>query len=354
MLNDFLLKIFIYKSINLNLKQILNYNGVFMRKLSYLEAIREALVQEMIRDEKVFLIGEDVGKYGGAFGLTYGLLEQFGSDRIVDTPISEQAIVGIGIGSAIVGMKPVVEIMFSDFLLLALDQIANQAAKMRYMFGGNIKVPLVIRAPFGGGTGAAAQHSQSLEALLIHIPGLKVVMPSTPYDAKGLFIAALRDNNPVVILEHKLLYKKISEEVPEEIFEIPLGIADIKRKGDDVTVVATSYMLYKTLTVAEKLEKEGISIEIIDPRTIKPLDLPTIINSVKKTNRVVLVEEACYTGGFTSFLASEIASKAFDYLDSPILRVTGLDTPIPFSYVLEDAMIPDENRIEESIRKVLL
>jgi len=325
-----------------------------MRELFYSEAIKEAMTQEMEADKSVFLIGEDVGVYGGAFGLTLGMLGQFGPHRIIDTPISEQGIVGIGIGAALMGMKPIIEIMFSDFLLLALDQIANQAAKIHYMFGGKVAVPIVIRAPGGGGTGAAAQHSQSIEAILFHIPGLKIIMPSTPYDAKGLLLSAIKDPNPVIMIEHKLLYKKVKGDVPVERYEIEIGKADIKRKGKDITVVATSLMVHKVLTVSEKLAREGIEVEVIDPRTIKPLDLETIINSVKKTNRLVLVEEACYTGGFTSFVASEIASKAFDCLDAPITRVTGLDTPIPYSVVLENIVIPGEERIEEGIRKVLM
>ena len=323
-----------------------------MREIFYLDAIKEALTQEMTKDARVFLIGEDIGVYGGAFGVTLGMIEQFGPQSVIDTPISEQGIVGIGIGAALMGLRPVVEIMFSDFLMLAMDQIANQAAKIRYMFGGKAKVPMVIRAPSGGGTGAAGQHSQSLEALMFHIPGLKVVMPSTPYDAKGLLISSIRDDNPVIFLEHKLLYKKIKSEVPEEQYEVPLGVADIKRQGEDITVVATSCMVSKVLNVANKLAGDGISIEVIDPRTIKPLDLDTIINSVKKTGRVVLVEEACYSGGFTSFLASEISSRAFDWLDSPVVRVTGLDTPIPYSIVLENTVIPSEERIEEGIKEM--
>ena len=323
-----------------------------MREIFYLDAIKEAITQEMETDSKVFLIGEDVGVYGGAFGLTVGMIEKFGDRRIIDTPISEQGIVGVGIGAAIMGMKPIVEIMFSDFLMLALEQVGNQAAKIHYMFGGKVSVPLVIRTPSGGGTGAAAQHSQSIEAILLHIPGLKIAMPSTPYDAKGLLLSAIRDPNPVIIFEHKLLYKKIKGDVPEEKYEIPFGKADIKRSGSDLTVVATSYMVHKVLSVAEKLAKENVSIEVIDPRTIKPLDLDTIIASVKKTGKVVLVEEACYTGGFTSFLSSEIASNAFDYLDCPVLRVTGYDSPMPYSVILENAVIPSEERIEEGIRKV--
>lgn len=320
-----------------------------MREIYYLDAIKEALSQQMEADEKIFLIGEDIGVYGGAFGLTVGMIDKFGEDRIMDTPISEQAIVGIAIGAALMGLKPVVEIMFSDFLMLALEQVANQAAKIHYMFGGKTAVPLVIRTPGGGGTGAAAQHSQSLEAIVNHIPGLKVIMPSTPYDAKGLFISAIADPNPVIFIEHKLLYKKVKGEVPEKVYTIPLGKADIKKEGKDITVVATSFMVQKVLKVADNLLSKGIDIEVIDPRTIKPLDLETIIESVKKTGRVVLVEEACYTGGFTSFMASEIQAKAFDWLDAPIARITGLDCPIPYSSVLENAVIPSEERIERGI-----
>ena len=324
-----------------------------MRELFYLDAIKEAIIQKMEADKRVFLIGEDVGVYGGAFGLTVGMIEKFGPKRIIDTPISEQGIVGIGIGAAIMGMRPIVEIMFSDFLMLSLEQLGNQAAKIHYMFGGKVAVPLVVRAPSGGGTGAAAQHSQSLEAIFNHIPGLKLIMPSTPYDAKGLLISAIEDPNPVIMLEHKLLYKKVKEDVPEKMYKIELGKADIKREGRDITVVATSYMIQKSLSVADKLSSKGISLEVIDPRTIKPLDIDTILKSVKKTGRCVLVEEACYTGGFTSFLASEIGSKAFDYLDSPIIRITGRDTPMPYSSVLENYVIPSEERIEEEIRKLL-
>ncbi len=320
-----------------------------MREIYYLDAIKEALTQKMEIDEKTFLIGEDVGVYGGAFGLTVGMIDKFGKDRIMDTPISEQGIVGIAIGAALMGQKPIVEIMFSDFLMLALEQVANQAAKIHYMFGGKASVPLVIRTPGGGGTGAAAQHSQSIEAILNHIPGLKVIMPSTPYDAKGLLLSAISDPDPVIFIEHKLLYKKVKGEVPEEVYTIPLGKADVKRKGKDLTVVATSFMVQKVLKIADTLLLKGIDVEVIDPRTIKPLDLETVIESVKKTGRVVLIEEACYTGGFTSFLASEIQAKAFDWLDTPIARITGLDCPIPYSPVLENMVIPSEERIEKGI-----
>ena len=324
-----------------------------MRELYYIDAIKEAISQEMEKDKRVFMIGEDIGLYGGAFGLSLGLLEKFGPDRIIDTPISEQGIVGMAIGAALMGQRPIVEIMFSDFLLLTMEQIANQAAKIHYMFGGKASVPMVIRAPGGGGTGAAAQHSQSLEALLLHIPGIKLVMPSTPLDAKGLLASAIADPNPVIFLEHKLLYKKVKGEVPQDRYEIPLGKAAIKRQGSDLTVVATSLMVQKVLSVSKELTKEGIDIEVIDPRTLKPLDMDTIIKSVKKTGKVLLVEEACYTGGFTSFLASEIQSKAFDWLDAPIQRVTGLDAPIPYSKVLEDVVIPGEERIKKEIMKLL-
>jgi pyruvate dehydrogenase E1 component beta subunit len=324
-----------------------------MRELFYLDAIKEAITQYMETDKRAFLIGEDVGVYGGAFGLTVGMIEKFGPRRIIDTPISEQAITGIGIGAAILGMRPIVEIMFSDFLMLALEQVGNQAAKIHYMFGGKVSVPLVIRTPGGGGTGAAAQHSQSIEAIFNHIPGLKILMPSTPFDAKGLLLAAIADPNPVIVFEHKLLYKKVKGHVPEEMYEIELGKADIKRSGNDITIVATSYMVQKVLSVTDKLAEENISIEVIDPRTIKPLDLDTIIVSVKKTGKVVIVEEACYTGGVSSFLASEITYHAFDYLDAPVVRVTGRDAPMPYSIVLENYIIPTEERIEKEIRKIL-
>ncbi|MBM3708037.1 MAG: alpha-ketoacid dehydrogenase subunit beta, partial [Actinobacteria bacterium] len=287
-----------------------------MRELSYSESIRECLRQVMLSDERVFIIGEEIGPYGGSFGVTVGLIDEFGSDRVMDTPISEQAIIGIAIGASLLDLRPVVEIMFSDFLMLAFEQISNQAAKIRYMFGGKASVPMVIRTPVGGGIGLAAQHSQSIEALFLHMPGLKIVMPSTSYDAKGLLYGAIKDNNPVIFFEHKLAYQTKGH-VPEELYEIPLGKADIKKQGNDITVVATSYMVHKALRVSEKLLKEGISLEVIDPRTIKPLDIESIVESVKKTNRVVLIEEACYTGGFTCYLAAEIVKHAFDYLDAP-------------------------------------
>lgn len=323
-----------------------------MRELSYAEAIRECLKQEIKNDDKIFMIGEDVGLYGGAFGVSFGLVEELGEDKIMDSPISEQGIVGLAIGASLLGMRPIVEIMFSDFIMLPLEQIANQAGKIRYMFGGKAKVPIVIRTPGGGGLGLAAQHSQSIEALFLHLPGLKVVMPSTAYDVKGLLASSIKDDNPVIFFEHKLLYQTKGM-VPEEKYEIPLGVADIKKEGKNITLVATSFMVQKSLKVAEKLEKEDISVEVLDPRTIKPLDLDLIVNSVKKTNRVVLVEEACYTGGFTCFLAAEIIKHCFDYLDAPIVRITGLDCPIPYEHNLENSVIPDEAKIEKGIKEVL-
>ena len=323
-----------------------------MREISYVEAIRESLSQKMKNDDKVFMIGEDIGLYGGAFGVSSGLINEFGEDKIMDTPISEQGFVGLAIGASLLGMRPVVEIMFSDFIILPLEQIANQAGKMRYMFGGRAKVPIVIRTPGGGGMGFGAQHSQSIEALFLHFPGLKVVMPSSAYDVKGLLSSAIEDDNPVIFFEHKLLYQK-KDLVPEESYNIEFGVGDIKREGNDITVVATSFMVQKALTVADKLASENISVEVIDPRTIKPLDLDLIIDSMKKTNRVVLVEEAYYTGGFTCFLASEIMKYGFDYLDTPVLRIASLDCPLPYEHNLENAVIPDEVKIEKGIKEVL-
>ncbi|MBC7334158.1 MAG: alpha-ketoacid dehydrogenase subunit beta [Actinobacteria bacterium] len=327
-----------------------------MRKITYLEAIREAMQQMMREDENVYLLGEDIAEYGGAFGVTVGMLEEFGKERIRNTPISEAAIIGVGIGSALTGMRPIAEIMFSDFMTIAMDQIVNQAAKIRYMFGGKAKVPLVIRTAGGGGTGAAAQHSQSLEALFTHIPGLKVVMPSCPYDAKGLLISSILDDNPVIFIEHKLLYKnkKYMQHVPEEIYRIPLGKGDIKREGRDITIVATSFMVQRSLEVADILEsEEGIDCEVVDPRTLRPLDMDIIISSVKKTGKVVCIEEACYFGGFMGEVVSQIVEKAFDYLDAPVLRIAGRDCPVPYSLVLEEEMIPSVGRIKKGMLDLL-
>ena len=324
-----------------------------MREISYRDALREALREEMRRDPTVFLLGEDIGRYwGGAFKVTKGLAEEFGDERVRDTPISESAIVGAAVGAAITGMRPVAEIMFGDLTTLAMDQIVNQAAKIRYMFGGQTKVPLVIRTPFGGGVNIAAHHSQCLEALFMHVPGLQVAVPSTPYDAKGLLKTAIRNDNPVIFCEHKLLYP-ITGPVPDEEYTLPFGVADIKREGNDVTVVATLYMVHKALKAAEELEKDGISVEIVDPRTLVPLDKETIINSVKKTGRVVIVTEDCKTAGVSAEIAAVIAEEALDYLDAPIKRVANPDVPIPFSPPLESFVIPDEKRIIEAVKEVV-
>ncbi|MGB9684582.1 MAG: alpha-ketoacid dehydrogenase subunit beta [Candidatus Bathyarchaeales archaeon] len=324
-----------------------------MRKISYREALREALREEMRRNPAVFLLGEDIGRYwGGAFKVTDGLAEEFGDDRVRDTPISENAIIGVAVGAAITGMRPVAEIMFGDLTALAMDQIANQAAKLQYMFGGQAKVPLVIRTPFGGGVNIAAHHSQSLEAWFMHVPGLYVAVPSTPYDAKGLLKAAIRGNNPVIFCEHKLLYP-VEGEVPEEDYIIPFGVADIKREGEDVTVVATLCMVHKALKAAEILEAEGVSVEVVDPRTLTPLDKKAIINSVKKTGRLVVVSEDCKTAGVTAEIAAVIAEEAIDYLDAPIKRVAEPDTPIPFSPPLEQYVIPNEKAIVKAIKEII-
>ncbi len=324
-----------------------------MRNITYAQAIKEAMCEEMRRDKDVFLLGEDVGVYGGAFGVSEGMIEEFGSERVMDTPISEAAIAGTAVGAAVSGMRPIVEIMFSDFVTITMDQIVNQAAKMRFMFGGQAKVPLVLRAAGGSGTGAAAQHSQSLEAWFCHVPGLKVVMPSTPRDAKGLLKAAIRDDNPVIFIEHKLLYKE-SGEVPEGDYIVPLGKADVKREGSDVTVIAYSRMLKLCLDSAGSFAKEGISLEVIDLMTLKPLDTKTIIESAKKTGRVLIVHEACTTGGTGGEIAAVIAgSEAFHNLKAPIKRLGGLDIPIPFSKELERNAVPTIERINEAIRELI-
>ncbi len=312
-----------------------------MREITYKQAIQEALREEMRRDERVFLLGEDIGVYGGAFGVTLGFLEEFGKERVRDTPISELGIVGAAVGAALLGMRPVVEIMFMDFAMLALDQLANQAAKMRFMFGGKARVPMVFRAPQGAGTGAAAQHSQSLEALFIHFPGLKVVMPSTPADAKGLLKAAIRDDNPVVFIEHKLLYNRKGP-VPEGEHLVPLGKAEVKRPGRDLTIIALSAMLPKALAAAEVLAAEGIEAEVLDPRSLAPLDEATILESVRRTNRVLITHEACRTGGVGAEILARIVEGGFDSLDAPVRRLAGRDLPIPYSKELERQVIPQE------------
>lgn len=321
-----------------------------MREITYAQAVNEAMSQEMRRDKNVFLMGEDVGIYGGAFGISVGMVEEFGEKRVKDTPISEAGISGLGVGAAATGLRPIVEIMFSDFVTLAMDNMVNQAAKMRYMFGGKAKVPMVLRAPAGSGTGAAAQHSQSPEAWFCNAPGLKVVTASTPADAKGLLISAIRDDNPVLFLEQKLLYRTKGH-VPEGDYTIPLSKADIKREGSDVTIITYGRMLPMCLDAAQQLEEEeGISVEVVDPRTLVPLDKETIINSAKKTGRVLIVHEACETGGFGGELSAVISnSEAFYYLDAPIMRYGGLDVPIPYCPQLEKHVVPTLTNVKKKV-----
>lgn len=319
---------------------------------TYLEAIRDALRVKLREDEKVLLLGEDIGVYGGAFGVTATLLEEFGPARVRDTPISELGMTGVAVGAALTGMRPVVDIQFSDFLTLALDQVVNQAAKIRYMYGGKATVPLVIRTPSGSGTGAAAQHSQSLEAWLAHVPGLKVVQPSTPYDAKGLLIAAINDPNPVIFYEHKLLYKKTGD-VPTDAYEIPLGVADVKREGTDVTIIATGIMVQKALQAAMDYAAQGVSVEVIDPRTLVPLDEATILNSVEKTGRVIIVHEAVKRGGIGGEITSLIAERAFHALRAPIIRLGGAFVPMPYNAKLEHQAVPQVEDIERAIGKLV-
>jgi pyruvate dehydrogenase E1 component beta subunit len=324
------------------------------REITYLEAVREAMVQEMRRDPEVFLMGEDIGVYGGAFGVSKGMLDEFGPERVRETPISEAAIAGAATGSALMGMRPIMEIMFMDFITLSMDQLVNQAAKMRFMFGGKVSLPLVCRAPAGSGTGAAAQHCQSLEAWFVHAPGIKVVAPSTAYDAKGLLITAIRDNNPVLFMEHKLLYRTKGY-VPEESYTIPLGQAEVKREGRDLTIIAYAVMAMRSLEAAEKLAAEGIEVEVIDPRTLKPLDEAAITRSVCKTGRVLIVHEAPVTGGFGGELAALIAGgEAFDYLDAPIRRLGGRNIPIPYNRTLERATVPQVEDIVAAARSLAL
>ena len=318
----------------------------------YREAIQEALREEMERDETVYIIGEDVGARGGSYKATDGLQERFGeAPRVYNTPISEAAIVGVALGSALAGLKPVAELMYVDFTGIAMDQIANQCAKFRFMTGGHALVPVVIRTQGGAGRGIAAQHSQSLEAWFTHLPGIKVVMPSTPYDAKGLLKAAIRDLNPIMFIEHKLLYLTKGD-VPEEEYVIPLGSADVKREGTDVTIVAWSKGVVHSLEAAEELSKEGISVEVVDPRTLKPLDMETIVNSVQKTGRAVIVHEAVKTGGYGAEVATRIMEEAFDYLDAPVKRITGLDTPIPYAFHLENAVIPNTQLVIDGVKEL--
>ena len=322
------------------------------REIMYREALNEALFEEMSRDNNVFVMGEGIAERGGSYKVTLGLLEKFGHSRVFDTPISENGFTGAGVGAALTGMRPVVEILFVDFTMLVLDQIINQAAKFRFMSGDTAKVPLVVRTQGGVGNGLAAQHSQSLEALFYHIPGLRLVMPSTPYDAKGLLKAAIRSDDPVIFIEHKLLYMNKGE-VPEEDYIIPLGEADIKKEGTDLTMVAWSGMIPKVMEATEILSKEGISVEVVDPRSLVPLDKTTIIKSVKKTEHVLIVQEAVRRGGVGSDISSIIQEEAFDYLDSPVKILGGLNTPCPFNLNLEKEVIPQVDDIVRAAKEVL-
>jgi pyruvate dehydrogenase E1 component beta subunit len=320
-----------------------------MSTLNIGQAINNALSLEMENDPNVFLIGEDIGNAGGVAGITQGLQAQFGEKRVLDTPISESGFLGAAVGAAVTGLRPVVELMFIDFIGVAMDQLFNQAAKMRYMFGGKVKIPLVLRAMCGAGMCAAAQHSQSIESWFMHVPGLKVVMPSTPYDAKGLLITAIRDDNPVVYLENKMLYGAEGD-VPEEAYLIPLGKADIKKQGQDVTIVATGQMVGRALSAAEKLSGEGIEAEVIDPRSLLPLDEDTILESVRKTQRLLIVHEEVKFAGSGAEIAAMVAERAFDSLKAPIVRIGGPFCPIPFSAKLESEFIPSEEKIIDGIK----
>ena len=323
------------------------------RELSYAEAIREGLAQAMEADERVFLFGEDVGTYGGAFGVSGDLLQRFGPQRVIDTPISELGIAGAAVGAAITGMRPVLELQFSDFVTLAMEQIVNQAAKIRFMFGGKATVPMVIRLPGGSGTGAAAQHSQSLEAWFAHVPGLKVLQPSTPHDAKGLLLAAIDDPNPVLIFEHKLLYKARGP-VPAEAYRVPIGKAAIRRPGRDLTIVGTSIMAIRAAAAAQRLAAEGIDVEVIDLRSLRPIDFDTVAASVRKTHRLLIVYEGVKTMGIGAEISAMIAeSDVFDFLEAPIARLGGADVPLPYNPILEKAAVPQEDDIVAAARRLV-
>lgn len=325
-----------------------------MKEMTYKDAINLAMSEEMRKDKNVIFLGEDIGLYGGAFGVSVGMFEEFGEDRVKDTPISEAVIVGAAAGAAATGLRPICEMMFMDFITIAMDNLVNQAAKMRYMFGGKAKVPMTLRLPAGSGTGAAAQHTQSLEAWLCHVPGLKVVTASSPAEAKGLLKAAIRDDNPVCFVEHKLLYKMKGEVPVDDEFILPLGQSFVRKEGTDVTIVTYGTILHRVMEAVEEVEKEGISVEVVDPRTLYPMDTQTIIDSVKKTGRAIVVHEAAKTGGLGGEIAAMISeSEAFDYLDAPVLRVCGLDTPIPYNRNLEAAVVPGKEAIKNAIYKVM-
>lgn len=323
-----------------------------MRLITYGQALSEAMHEEMVRDESVFVIGEDMGVMGSVFGLTKGFMDEFGANRVIDTPISESGFTGMSVGAALRGLRPVVEIMYIDFFSVCYDPIINQAAKMRYMTGGQVNVPIVIRAPQGAGRRNAGQHSQSLEALLTHIPGLKVVTPATPYDAKGLLKAAIRDDDPVIFIEHKLLYASKGD-VPKDEYIIPLGKADLKRTGKDVTIIAYSRQVNFALQAAKELAEAGIDAEVLDLRSLVPLDWEAIAASVKKTHRVVIVQEAVKRGGYSGEIAAQIQEELFDELDAPIKRVAGLNVVPPFSPVLEDYIYPNPKDIVTGVKELL-
>ena len=322
-----------------------------MRTLTFAQALCEAMAEEMRRDPAVVLWGIDIGPYGSAFAATRGLFEEFGPERLIDMPVSEAGYTGAGVGAAATGLRPVVELQSSDWITIASDMLINQAAKMRYMFGGVISVPLVLRAPVGGGLSEAAQHSNMFESIFAFVPGLKVVLPSTPHDAKGLLKSAIRDNNPVIFFEHKQLYE-VEDHVPEEEYTIPLGKADVKREGSDVTLVTYSYMVTKSLAAAERLAEEGIDVEVIDLRTVDPIDEEAIVTSIKKTHRLVVVQETWPKCSVSSEVAAIAAEKALDYLDEPVLRVTAHEVPNPFAPVLEEYVLPSEEKIVAAVRQV--
>jgi acetoin:2,6-dichlorophenolindophenol oxidoreductase subunit beta len=323
-----------------------------MRELTISQAVNEALAEELRRDPTVFLIGEDVAEAGHPFKVLSGLVDEFGADRVIDSPISEAGISGLGLGAAMTGMRPVVDIMFGDFLTLIMDQVVNQAAKIHYMSGGSLKAPLTIRTTLGATRRSGAQHSQSLHAWVAHVPGLKVCLPSTPADAKGLLKSAIRDDNPVVIFEDKMMYT-VQGLVPDGDHLVPLGIADVKREGEDVTVIATSSMVQVALSAADELERDGVSVEVVDPRTIAPLDRLTLVASARKTGRVIVVDEGHRSYGASAELAAVIAEEAFWHLDAPVVRLAAMDVPIPFSPVLEDQTVPTPERVADAALRLL-
>jgi pyruvate dehydrogenase E1 component beta subunit len=321
-----------------------------MSVMTYGEAIREGMSIRMREDDKVILFGEDVGAFGGCFGVTAGMFDEFGENRVRDTPISEGVIIGAAVGSAATGLRPLAELMFCDFLTVGMDQLVNQAAKMRYMFGGKISLPLVVRLPLGAGVSAAAQHSQSLEAWVTHVPGLKVVFPSTPQDALGLMLSSIDDDNPVMYLEHKAMYAAKGDVT--SLDPIPLGKGDIKREGSDVTVIATGKMVSEALVAADSLAKEGIELEVLDPRTLNPLDINLIAQSVEKTSRVVIITEECKRGGYAGEISAVIAEEFFDLLDSPIVRIGALNSPVPFAPVLEQYYLPNRDDVIAAVKRI--